>query len=48
LRHLQWLGENIPAPIDHQLADGAFPASPVVDLLRCDVGAHALLALGAS
>lgn len=46
LRGLQWLGEHIPAPIDPRLADGAFPASPVVDLLRCDVVAHALLALG--
>lgn len=46
LRGLQWLGDQIPAPIDPWLADGAFPASPIADVLRCDVVAHALLALG--
>jgi hypothetical protein len=36
----------MPAPLDPELADGAFPASPVfVDVLRCDVTGHALLAL---
>jgi hypothetical protein len=46
LRRLQWLGEAVPANLDPKLADGAFPISPVVDLMRCDVVAHALLALG--
>ncbi|HEY8041905.1 MAG TPA: AMMECR1 domain-containing protein [Polyangiaceae bacterium] len=37
---------SMPAPLDPELADGAFPASPVfVDVLRCDVTGHALLAL---
>jgi hypothetical protein len=36
-----------PAPLDPSLATGAFPLTPVlVDVLRCDVTAHALLALG--
>jgi AMMECR1 domain-containing protein len=46
LTRLQLLGEDVPAPLDPHLADGAFPASPIVDVLRCDVVAHALLALG--
>ena len=46
LTRLQLLGEDLPAPLDPNLADGAFSASPVVDLLRCDIVAHALLALG--
>jgi AMMECR1 domain-containing protein len=37
----------VPAPLDPSLATGAFPLTPVlVDVLRCDVTAHALLALG--
>jgi hypothetical protein len=46
LSRLQLVGDAVPAPLDPALADGAFPASPVVDLLRCDVVAHALQALG--
>jgi hypothetical protein len=36
---------KIPAAIDPASAMGAFPASPVASALRCDVTAHALLAL---
>lgn len=39
------LGSNIPASLDPRLSRGAFPASPVASLLRCDVSGHALLAL---
>jgi AMMECR1 domain-containing protein len=46
LRRLQLVGERIPAALEPGLAEGAFPASPVVDLGRCDVVGHALLALG--
>jgi AMMECR1 domain-containing protein len=46
LRQRQLVGESIPASFDPELADGAFAASPVVaDILRCDIVAHALLAL---
>jgi AMMECR1 domain-containing protein len=46
LRAAQLIRERIPARLDTQLADGAFRASPVaVDCLRCDIAAHALLAL---
>lgn len=42
----QLLPGAIPGSLDPSLAVGAFPVSPVVvDYLRCDVGAHALLAL---
>jgi AMMECR1 domain-containing protein len=45
LRAAQWVPESIPAPLDPDLACGAFPVSPVViDYLRCDVAGHALLA----
>lgn len=37
---------NIPAALDPALAMGAFPASPITPLLRCDVVAHVRLALG--
>jgi hypothetical protein len=45
---LRWqlVPPRIPAALDPELASGAFPASPVADLLRADVTAHALLALG--
>jgi AMMECR1 domain-containing protein len=47
LRGAQLVGGSIPAPLDPDLANGAFPASPVVvDYLRCDVAGHALLAMG--
>ena len=36
---------RIPAPLDPALAAGAFRATPIVDWLRADVTAHALLAL---
>ena len=46
LRRCQLLPESVPASLDPDLATGAFPASPVaVDFLRCDVTAHAVLAL---
>lgn len=35
-----------PAPLLPDVAAGAFPASPVVELLRVDITAHAMLALG--
>jgi hypothetical protein len=41
----QLRSSNMPAPLDPHLALGAFVASPVADVLRCDVTAHALLAL---
>jgi len=44
----QLVGERIPIPLDPRLCSGAFPASPIVDWLRTDVTAHALLALRAS
>jgi hypothetical protein len=34
------------APLLPEIAAGAFPASPVVELLRVDITAHAMLALG--
>jgi AMMECR1 domain-containing protein len=47
LRRAQLVRGSIPAPLDPGLANGAFPASPVVvDYLRCDVAGHALLAMG--
>jgi AMMECR1 domain-containing protein len=45
LRALHLVGDSLPAPLDPVLACGAFPASPVVDILRCDVVGHALLAM---
>jgi hypothetical protein len=46
LRAAQLTGDSIPAPLDPDLAQGAFVASPVhVDYLRCDVSGHAFLAL---
>lgn len=41
----QLLGDRIPAPLDPGLSDGAFPLSPIFDVLRADATAHALLAL---
>jgi AMMECR1 domain-containing protein len=40
--------EDPPAPLLPAIAAGAFPASPVVELLRVDITAHAMLALGSS
>jgi hypothetical protein len=45
LRRWQLLPDRVPAALDPKLAIGAFPASPVADLLRGDITAHALLAL---
>jgi AMMECR1 domain-containing protein len=46
LTRAQLRRESVAAALDPSLADGAFPASPVVtDFLRCDVSGHALLAL---
>ena len=41
----QLVGDRVYGALDPALAWGAFPASPVVDWLRCDVTAHAVLAL---
>lgn len=44
---LRWQhGPSARAALAHELVDGAFPASPVLDLARGDVTGHALLALG--
>lgn len=43
----QLVGDRVYGALDPALARGAFPASPVVDWLRCDVTAHAVLALSA-
>jgi AMMECR1 domain-containing protein len=48
LARRQLLGPLIPAALDPRLAHGAFAASPAVDLLRCDITAHALLAMTGS
>jgi len=45
LRRWQLLPGAIPASLDPALSAGAFPISPVVEALRCDVTGHALLAL---
>jgi AMMECR1 domain-containing protein len=37
--------QHIPAALDAAMVTGAFPLSPVIDIARCDVTAHALLAL---
>jgi hypothetical protein len=48
LRRWQLSADRAPAAIDPDLANGAFPASPVSSLARGDVTGHALLALLAS
>jgi hypothetical protein len=45
LRSWQLAGEGLPASLDPAFAEGAFPASPVNATLRCDITAHAVLAL---
>jgi hypothetical protein len=46
LRARQLLDASMPAPLDLDLARGGFAASPVVvDMLRCDVAAHAFVAI---
>ena len=42
------LGRNLSASLDPNACRGAFPVSPVVSLLRCDVSGHAVLALTGS
>jgi AMMECR1 domain-containing protein len=44
LRRWQLLGDRIPPAYDVGLALGAFPGSPVSDVLRGDISAHALVA----
>jgi AMMECR1 domain-containing protein len=48
LGRMQLLDRRITAALDPRLAYGAFSATPAADLLRCDVSAHALLAILAS
>ena len=43
----QLVGDRVYAALDPRLASGAFPASVISDWLRCDVTAHAVLALAA-
>jgi hypothetical protein len=45
LERMQLIGSRISAAMDPTLAHGAFSASPCADFLRCDITAHALLAL---
>ena len=45
LTSMQLVPERIPAPLDPEMAQGAFPLSPIANDLRSDVTAHALLAL---
>jgi hypothetical protein len=45
LARMQLVGPRISAAMDPGLAHGAFSASPCADFLRCDITAHALLAL---
>lgn len=45
LERVQLVPGRVPAALDPTLALGGLPASPLVDLLRCDVVGHALLAL---
>ncbi len=45
LRRVQVRADRAPPALDPALADGAFPTSLVIDVLRADVTAHALLAL---
>jgi hypothetical protein len=42
---MQLVGGRITAALDPALAHGAFSASPSIDLLRCDITAHAVLAM---
>jgi hypothetical protein len=48
LASMQLVDRRIYGALDPALARGAFPASPVVDLLRGDVTGHALLAMMAT
>jgi AMMECR1 domain-containing protein len=45
LQNIQLVGKRLYGALDPALAHGAFPLSPVVDQLRCDVTGHALLAI---
>jgi hypothetical protein len=42
---MQLVDGRVTAALDPSLAYGAFSASPFADLLRCDISAHALLAM---
>ena len=44
VRRWQLSSDRIPPWHDHDLAHGAFPGSPVSDVLRGDISAHAVLA----
>ena len=48
LARSQLVGDRIYGGLDPASASGAFPASPVHDALRCDIVAHAVLAMVAS
>jgi hypothetical protein len=48
LERMQLVEGRIGAALDPQMAYGAFAASPVQDLLRSDITAHALLALASA
>jgi hypothetical protein len=45
LRRWQLVGDHIPGELDVAIAGGAFPISPIISALRCDVTGHAVLAL---
>jgi hypothetical protein len=41
----QKFGPDTPGWLDPTMARGAFAASPIASILRCDISGHALLAL---
>jgi hypothetical protein len=45
LGRMQLVGRRITAGLEPTLAHGAFSATPAADFLRCDISAHALLAM---
>ncbi len=45
LGRMQLVGPRITGGLEPALAHGAFSATPAADLLRCDISAHALLAM---
>ena len=47
LQRMQLVDRRLTAALDPALSYGAFSATPSADVLRCDISAHALLALGA-
>jgi len=48
IARMQLVGDRVYGALDASLAWGAFPVSPIVDWLRGDVTAHAVLALSQS